>query len=131
VVIGCHLKPVNDGAAQGIQIGVVDLRRASTTTPSKNRRDLAADVPQRERDVPAHRQRLPVDDLRKLAEACRDLDDPVVMAKALDDPQDTREGARRSPARLITHRFPLEDTVETFRVAQNGSKGVFRVVVES
>jgi hypothetical protein len=68
--------------------------------------------------------------LRQLAEACRDLDDPVVMAKASDDPQDTREGARRSPARLITQRFPIEDTVEAFRVAQNGSKGVFHVVVE-
>jgi hypothetical protein len=62
--------------------------------PSKNRRDLAADVPQRARDVPARRQRLTVDDLRRLAEACRDLDDPVVMAKAWDDPHDTREGMR-------------------------------------
>lgn len=62
--------------------------------PSKNRRDLAADVPQRARDVPASRQRLTVDDLRRLAEACRDLDDPVVMARAWADPNDTREGMR-------------------------------------
>ena len=33
-----------------------------------------------------------VDDLRRLAEACRDLDDPVVMAKAWDDPHYTGEG---------------------------------------
>jgi hypothetical protein len=62
--------------------------------PSKNRRDLVADVPQRARDVPARRQRLTVDDLRRLAEACRDLDDPAVMAKAWDDPHDTGEGMR-------------------------------------
>jgi len=31
---------------------------------------------------------------------------------------------------LITHRFPIEDAVEAFRVAQDKSKGVFRVVVE-
>ena len=49
--------------------------------PSKNRRDLAADVPQRARDVPAHYQRPTVDDL-------------VVMAKAWDDPHDTGGGMR-------------------------------------
>ena len=31
---------------------------------------------------------------------------------------------------LITHRFPIEDAVEAFRVSQDRSKGVFRVVVE-
>jgi 2-desacetyl-2-hydroxyethyl bacteriochlorophyllide A dehydrogenase len=31
---------------------------------------------------------------------------------------------------LITHRFPIEDAVEAFRMAQDKSKGVFRVVVE-
>jgi hypothetical protein len=62
--------------------------------PSKNRRELAADVPQRARDVSASRQRLTVDDLRRLAEACRDLVDPVVMARAWGDPDDTREGMR-------------------------------------
>jgi 2-desacetyl-2-hydroxyethyl bacteriochlorophyllide A dehydrogenase len=31
---------------------------------------------------------------------------------------------------LITHRFPIEDAVEAFRVAQDKSVGVFRVVVE-
>ena len=31
---------------------------------------------------------------------------------------------------LITHRFPIEDAREAFRVARDKSKGVFRVVVE-
>jgi hypothetical protein len=62
--------------------------------PSKNRRDLAADVPQPEQEVPARRQPLTVDDLRRLAEACRNLDDPAVTAKAWDDPHDIREGMR-------------------------------------
>jgi len=31
---------------------------------------------------------------------------------------------------LITHRFPIEDAGEAFRLAQDKSKGVFRVVVE-
>jgi len=31
---------------------------------------------------------------------------------------------------LISHRFPIEDAVETFRLAQDKSKGAFRVVVE-
>ncbi|MGE0878187.1 MAG: zinc-binding dehydrogenase [Acidimicrobiia bacterium] len=31
---------------------------------------------------------------------------------------------------LITHRFPIEDAAEAFRVAQDRSNGVFRVVVE-
>jgi threonine dehydrogenase-like Zn-dependent dehydrogenase len=31
---------------------------------------------------------------------------------------------------LITHRFPMEDAPEAFRVARDKSKGVFRVVVE-
>jgi hypothetical protein len=62
--------------------------------PSKNRRDLAADVPQRARAVSASRQRLTVDDLRRLAEACRDLVVPVAMARAWGDPDDTRMHAR-------------------------------------
>ena len=33
-------------------------------------------------------------------------------------------------AMLITHRFPIDDAPEAFRVAQDKSKGVFRVVVE-
>jgi hypothetical protein len=44
--------------------------------------------------VSARRQRLTVDELRRLAQARRDLDDPVVMAKAWDDPRDTRGGVR-------------------------------------
>jgi threonine dehydrogenase-like Zn-dependent dehydrogenase len=32
---------------------------------------------------------------------------------------------------LITHRFPIDDAPEAFRVAQDRSKGVFRVVVEA
>jgi threonine dehydrogenase-like Zn-dependent dehydrogenase len=31
---------------------------------------------------------------------------------------------------LITHRFPIEDAAEAFRVAEDRSRGVFRVVVE-
>jgi 2-desacetyl-2-hydroxyethyl bacteriochlorophyllide A dehydrogenase len=31
---------------------------------------------------------------------------------------------------LITHRFPIEDAAEAYRVAQDRSRGVFRVVVE-
>ena len=31
---------------------------------------------------------------------------------------------------LITNRFPIEDAPEAYRVAQDKSKGVFRVVVE-
>ena len=31
---------------------------------------------------------------------------------------------------ITTHRFPIEDAVEAFRLAQDKSKGVFRVVVE-
>jgi threonine dehydrogenase-like Zn-dependent dehydrogenase len=31
---------------------------------------------------------------------------------------------------LITHRFPIEDAPEAFRVARDKSKGVFRVVIE-
>jgi threonine dehydrogenase-like Zn-dependent dehydrogenase len=34
------------------------------------------------------------------------------------------------PAILISHRFPIEDAPEAFRVAQDRSNGVFRVVVE-
>ena len=34
------------------------------------------------------------------------------------------------PNMLITHRFPIEDAPEAFRVAQDRSKGVFRVMVE-
>jgi hypothetical protein len=62
--------------------------------PSKNRRDLVARRTSTGRDVPARRQRLTVGDLRRLAEACWDLDDPAVMAKAWDDPHDTGEGMR-------------------------------------
>jgi hypothetical protein len=42
--------------------------------------------------VLTRRQRLTVDDFRRLAKACRDLDDAVVMANAWDDPHDTRDG---------------------------------------
>jgi threonine dehydrogenase-like Zn-dependent dehydrogenase len=31
---------------------------------------------------------------------------------------------------LVTHRFPIEDAPEAYRVAQDRSQGVFRVVVE-
>jgi len=31
---------------------------------------------------------------------------------------------------LITHRFPIDDAPEAFRVASDRSQGVFRVVVE-
>jgi threonine dehydrogenase-like Zn-dependent dehydrogenase len=31
---------------------------------------------------------------------------------------------------LVTHRFPIDDAPEAFRVAQDKSKGVFRVAVE-
>jgi threonine dehydrogenase-like Zn-dependent dehydrogenase len=31
---------------------------------------------------------------------------------------------------LITHRFPIEDAVEAFGLAQDKSKGMFRVLVE-
>jgi threonine dehydrogenase-like Zn-dependent dehydrogenase len=31
---------------------------------------------------------------------------------------------------LITHRFPIEDAVEAFRLAQDKSNVVFRVVIE-
>lgn len=34
------------------------------------------------------------------------------------------------PGMLITHRFPIEDAVEAYRVARDRSAGVFRVVVE-
>jgi threonine dehydrogenase-like Zn-dependent dehydrogenase len=34
------------------------------------------------------------------------------------------------PRMLVTNRFPIEDAAEAFRVAQDKSKGVFRVVVE-
>ena len=34
------------------------------------------------------------------------------------------------PEMLITHRFPIEDAAEAFRVAQDRSRGVFRVVIE-
>lgn len=54
--------------------------------PSKSRRDLAADVPQRAREVPARRQRLTIDDLRRLAEACWDLDDPGGDGEGLGRP---------------------------------------------
>jgi 2-desacetyl-2-hydroxyethyl bacteriochlorophyllide A dehydrogenase len=37
---------------------------------------------------------------------------------------------RELAAMLITHRFPIEDAPEAFRVAQDKSNGVFRVVVE-
>jgi threonine dehydrogenase-like Zn-dependent dehydrogenase len=31
---------------------------------------------------------------------------------------------------LVTHRFPIEDAAEAYRVAADRSQGVFRVVVE-
>jgi threonine dehydrogenase-like Zn-dependent dehydrogenase len=31
---------------------------------------------------------------------------------------------------LITHRYPIEDAVQAFRMAQDKSTGVFRIVVE-
>ena len=31
---------------------------------------------------------------------------------------------------LITHRFPTDDAVDAFRIAQDKSNGAFRVVVE-
>jgi len=34
------------------------------------------------------------------------------------------------PRMLITHRFPIEDAPEAYRVARDKSKGVFRVVVQ-
>jgi hypothetical protein len=49
-------------------------------------------VPQRARGVLARRQRLTVNDFSPLAKTCRDLDDPVVMGKAWDDPHGTRDG---------------------------------------
>jgi threonine dehydrogenase-like Zn-dependent dehydrogenase len=33
-------------------------------------------------------------------------------------------------AMLVTHRFPIEDAAEAYRVAQDRTRGVFRVVVE-
>ena len=39
-----------------------------------------------------------------------------------DDPEITRS--------VITHRFPMEDAAEAFRVASDRSRGVFRVVVQ-
>jgi len=43
---------------------------------------------------------------------------------------DMLEARPELPELLITHRFPIEDAPEAFRVAQDRSKGVFRVVVE-
>jgi threonine dehydrogenase-like Zn-dependent dehydrogenase len=34
------------------------------------------------------------------------------------------------PQMLVTHRFPIEDAPDAYRVAEDKSKGVFRVVVE-
>ena len=51
--------------------------------------------------------------------------------------RDFAEGADLLAARpeladtLITHRFPIEDAAEAFRLAQDKTKGVFRVVVEA
>ena len=50
----------------------------------------------------------------------REMEDAVAMLAA--DPEIART--------VITHRFPIEDAPEAFRVAQDKSKGVFRVVVE-
>jgi threonine dehydrogenase-like Zn-dependent dehydrogenase len=34
------------------------------------------------------------------------------------------------PEMLITHRFPIDAAAEAYRIAQDKSQGVFRVVVE-
>jgi hypothetical protein len=62
--------------------------------PSENRRDLAADVPLRGTRRASQSSRADFDHLRRLAEACRDLVDAVVMARAWGDADDTREGMR-------------------------------------
>src|SRR5437764_950252 len=64
-----------------IIVGIGKWKSMCAHLPSKNRRDLTAGVPQPEYDMPARRQSLTVDDLRRLADACRDLDDPVGMVK--------------------------------------------------
>jgi threonine dehydrogenase-like Zn-dependent dehydrogenase len=48
------------------------------------------------------------------------------FAEAADMLADRPELART----LITHRFPIEEAQQAFRVARDKSKGVFRVVVE-
>jgi hypothetical protein len=53
--------------------------------PSKKRRDVAADALRPAEDEPT-RQRQTVDDLRRLAEACRDLDDPGGDGESLGRP---------------------------------------------
>jgi len=50
----------------------------------------------------------------------RDFDDAAVLLAANPDLVDA----------LVTHRFPIEDAVEAFRVAADKSSGALRVVLE-
>ena len=71
---------------------------------------------------------------RNLTKRFRDLE--AVRSISFGRRRDFAEAADLLAARpeltstLITHRFPIEDAVEAFRLAQDKSKGVFRVVVE-
>jgi threonine dehydrogenase-like Zn-dependent dehydrogenase len=50
----------------------------------------------------------------------REMDDAAAMLAA--DPEIVRT--------IITHRFPIEDATEAFRVAQDKTSGAIRVVLE-